>query len=112
ERRRILDADVDLDADRLQLLLEDLAALHTRRPGGSGEAEFSFVATAGPDLAVAVAGRRGAARAPVLLEQLDRSLGVVVVLVEVGELARGVRADLVLGVVQRLQAGGDRAVQR
>ena len=49
---------------------------------------------------------------PCALQELDRVLRVEVVLVEVRELPGRVRADLVLRVVERLEARGDGAVQR
>src|SRR5262245_61017674 len=103
---------VDLDPDREQLLLEDRAALLTRRSDRRVEAEDGLLPAAGPDTLVVRVRRRRTTGATVLLERCDRLLRVEVVLLEVGELAAGVRAELVLRVVQRLEAGGDRAVQR
>src|SRR3954453_17474930 len=112
ERVGIVDGDVELDADRLQLLLEDLAALDTRSPAGRVEAELGLLTTARPDLRVTGARRRRTAGAAVRIEQLDRALRVEVVLLEVRELAVRGPTELVERVVQRLQARGDSAVQR
>src|ERR1700760_4719662 len=89
EARGIVVRRVELDPDRHQLLGEDRATLLTRLPGGGVEPELGLLTAAGPHAVVARARRRRAAGAPVLLQERDGALRVVVVLREERVLAVG-----------------------